>query len=134
MTAFTWRMSVAALALIAASGAARAVGGEPAAEPAVVPLADIAVPIVDHGEVEGMLHIKAALNAGDDGTAAATEAALPMARAALLGAAAEQARLYASPQRAVDQVRLHAALAAAVRQSGIEADVLILQAVARPAA
>ena len=123
----------ASLVLVGATSA-HAVADRPAPEPALVPLAALAIPVVDHGAVKGVLHVRASLNTADEGTADVLAARMPVLRARTLAGAGEFARLHAAPYRPVDVERLAASLRDALGPARQGAEVLILEAVVRPAA
>lgn len=131
MQAKIWRLGLAALASVGIGGAAQALTDAPAPEPRLLELDDVAVPIVDHGQIEGKLYLRAMFNLSADEAQETADARKPVLQAAVRAAASEHARLYATPSQAVDQVRLAKQLEAAARQVGAKGQVVILEAVSR---
>jgi hypothetical protein len=122
------------MALCAATSAGGADGGPaPAGAPALVDMSVLAVPIVDGDRIQGELHVRLVLNAGDDSAAERVTAAMPRLRSASLLTLLEFARLYASPFRAVDSERLSRSLTEALHKAepGV-AEVLIVEVGAKP--
>lgn len=109
-------MKVAALAAGALSPVSLAMasggegGGEGGGSPSLVPMNEIAVPIIDAGELQGTLRFTLVLRAPDAAVAAELATWQPRLRMAALGAGLEFARLRASPFRPVDVSRLSQAL------------------------
>lgn len=125
-------MAVAAVAIIAWNGAAHADGGQRAESlPALVPLEPIAVPIVDHGEMLGRLELRAMWRSEEADGSALAQSRLPQLRAALVEAAADHARLVATPSRPIDPSALAASLGQAAGRAGFTGDLLVLEASAR---
>lgn len=117
----------AALALMGATAPA----SEASADLAVVAIGTLAVPVVDGGRVDGTLEAKVAVRASDADTVSAR---LPILRASLRSAMAEEARLRVSPWQAVDAAELSVALDRAARKTlPAAAGVLLLEVRARPA-
>lgn len=123
-------MSLAAAALTIWNGAAKASEGmEAAADPQLVELDPLIVPIVEHGTVVGRLEVRAMWQAG--GEAAQAEARLPQLRAALVEGAAEHARLVAAPGQAVDPAALASRLEKETKRAGFSGELLVLEAATR---
>lgn len=95
-----------------ASGGGGAVGGEGLH---LVPMDEVAVPIVEADRVAGALRFKLVLDAKDEAAAARMTAQLPALRATTVAAALEFARLNASGLRAVDAQQLDHDLTAALQ-------------------
>ena len=106
-------LPLAALAALTGATAVAAESDGAAEEAHLVPMEELAVPIVDGGRSTGTLRVKLVLDMAD--AAAAAGATLPPLRAASLGAAMEHARLYASPMAPVNAERLAADMTAALR-------------------
>ena len=106
-------LPLAATAALTGATAVAAASDAPAKEAHLVPMEELAVPIVDGGRGVGTLRVKLVLDMAD--AAAAAGATLPPLRAASLGAAMEHARLYASPMAPVNVARLAADMTAALR-------------------
>lgn len=109
-------LRVAAASLVVASSAP-GIGSDGGAGGgvALVPMDEIIVPIVDGARAGGRLRVKLVLEAHDAGAAARITAALPAWRETSVIAAAEFARLYASPMSPVDAQRLARDIATALR-------------------
>lgn len=105
-----------ALAAVASLGGAAPVtassGGTGDAH--LVPMDELAVPILDGARPAGTLRLKLVLAMADAGAAERAGASLPPLRAASLGAALEFARLYASPMTPVNAERLAGDMTAAL--------------------
>ncbi|MEE4452380.1 hypothetical protein [Novosphingobium resinovorum] len=78
----------------------------PPADPTFLPMEQIDAPIVDGGQVDGVLHVTITVQARTEDDAAALGKRMPELRAAALPAAIEFARLRASRFAAVDVARL----------------------------
>ena len=103
----------AASVLLAQGGAA--VAGEGGAEPAFLPMTDIVVPIVDGSRAHGRLRVRIVIMARDAAAIASLQTQMPELRETALVAAAEFARLHASPFAPVDAKRLSNDLSAAFK-------------------
>jgi len=135
------RMAIAAalgvLALAGTGSLATASGGgeaPPDAEPHLVPMPEISVPIIDGDRLDGAFKVKMVISTADPDAAERVTAALPRLRSASLAASLEFARLYASPMRPVDAEMLSRDVTAALQheEPGI-ARILIVEVAARPA-
>lgn len=125
-------MAIAATALTVWNGVAHADGGARAQpEPSLLSVHPLTVPIVDHGEVMGRLHLRLMWKASDAGALTVAEGRAPRLRALLLAAAADHARLRANPSQPVDPAELAASLGQATRKAGFSGELLVLEAVAR---
>jgi hypothetical protein len=126
------KRSGAALAIGVASTSAGGAVEQPAAEPMVVDMTTVEVPIVDGDKVQGSLRVKLAMNAIDPAGMDMVTAGLPRLRATALVTIVEFARLYASPFRAVDNERLSRSLNDALRREEPKiGNVLLLEVAAR---
>lgn len=131
-----WLISAAVAATVAPAGVAGASGGESASALGLVEVAPIRVPIIDSGRITGDLNLKlmlrpAANASGAHGKGEGDKA--PAVRAALVSAALEFARLYASPFRAVDAGQLSAQLTAAAHGADPSVEqVLLIEISAAP--
>jgi hypothetical protein len=128
-----WMAAAMLMAHAPAVGAAEGADKKEAAplSPLLVPMAEIAVPIIDAGQIEGVLRFTLVLRAKDAASAAMLAEQEPRLRAAALGAGLEFARLRASPYRPVDVPRLSQALDAALRATDPAAErVLIVKVIA----
>lgn len=105
-----------AMPLQAANNDARKAADVPPADPTFLPLDPIDAPIVDGGQVDGVLHVTIVVQAKTPEDAAALAKRMPELRAAALPAAIEFARLRASRFAPVDVTRLAAALGPAVKR------------------
>lgn len=103
-------------------------------EPHLVPMQEIAVPIIDGDRLDGSFRVKTVLAADDAAAAERIEAALPRLRSASLAAALEFSRLYASPFRAVDAEMLSKNLTEALQseEPGVTR-ALVVEVAATPA-
>ncbi|KQS02020.1 hypothetical protein ASG11_14545 [Sphingomonas sp. Leaf357] len=108
---------LAATAIALAQGST-ADASEGAAGPAFVPMAEIVVPIVDGAQAYGRLRIKLVLLAHDAASVAPIQAQMPAMRETALIAAAEFARLHASPFAPIDARRLAQAISTAMIAQG----------------
>jgi hypothetical protein len=127
----------AALLVIAAGGIASAsvTGLSPAgaAEPHLVPIEMLEVPIVDSGHLDGTLRVRFTVNAASGSDADALGERLPELRSLALGAATEFSRIYASGLAPVNAEILKSKVKAALQQDHPEiADVLVVQVSAEP--
>jgi hypothetical protein len=112
----------AALLCLAAPSASAALEGRAAtladaAPDAMVEMAEIRVPIIDAGRLDGILRIKIVLQAQNKTAAARLPARMPELNAAGLSAAIEFARLYASPFSPVDVEKLVEALTPSLQRA-----------------
>jgi hypothetical protein len=127
-----WKRSATALAVGMASTSAGGAVEQPAAEPMVVDMATVEVPIVDGDKIQGLLRVKLAMNAVDPAGMDTVTASLPRLRATALVTMVEFARLYASPFRVIDNARLSQSLNDALRREEPKvANVLLLEVAAR---
>ncbi|GAA4217478.1 hypothetical protein GCM10022253_16150 [Sphingomonas endophytica] len=78
-------------------------------------LDEIVLPIFGESQMEGKVHVRLVLDAGDKAGAAAVHARLPRLRARALSALLEFARLNASPYAALDARALSVSLNRALR-------------------
>lgn len=119
----------AALGLMPGTVANAAGGGGDA--PPLLPMAEIAVPIIDAGRVDGVLRFTLVIQAHDAAAIKALAGREAHMRAAVVASGLEFARLRASPWRPVDVARLSADLDAALHalDPGIE-HALIVRVVA----
>lgn len=121
-------------ALIAALplGGAQASNGEFESSLAFVPMEVISVPIVDAGNVQGILYFKVVLEAKNDASAEKLSESLPLIRAQALMVGSEFSRLSASPFLAVDAQRLSKDLNRSIGENDQEiARVLLVEVTAR---
>ena len=125
----------ASAALLAATGTLAWAAPAEMADPHLVPMDEISVPIVDGGRVDGAFTVKMVLGTADPAAAERITAALPRLRSVSLGAALEFSRLYASPFRPVDAEHLSRDLTEALHgaDAGISR-VLIVEVAARSGA
>lgn len=107
-------LSPMSLAMASGGGGSSEGGGEGSGSPTLVPMNEIAVPIIDAGELLGTLRFTLVLRAPDAAAAAVLASQQPRLRMAALGAGLEFARLRASPFRPIDVARLSQALDAAL--------------------
>lgn len=134
----TLAVAGAALTLAGTGAIATASTGDPAdnpaAEPHLVPMQEVSLPIIDGDRLDGTLSVTMVLATADEAAAQRVEAAMPRLRSATLAAALEFSRLHASPMRAVDAEMLSQDLTAALRKEepGV-ARALIVNVAARPA-
>jgi hypothetical protein len=127
-----WILGLCALSLTIWNGAAQASeGAEPATPPQLVALEPLRVPIVDHGAMVGRLELRAMWQARDGEDGAIAEQRLPALRAALVSAAADHARLAATPGQAVDPEALARRLESEAARRGFSGELLVLEAVTR---
>lgn len=82
-----------------------------------VTLPEIRAPIVDAGQLDGVLRVSIVLQAQDEAAAARLSARLPELNADSLSAAIEFARLYATPFTPVDVEKLISILGPSLTQS-----------------
>lgn len=106
--------TVLALLTVTAPGAAVAEGAV-ADGLNLVPMGELVVPIVEGARANGRLRLRLVLRAGTAADAARLQATLPALREASVAAAAEFARLYASPLTPVDARQLARDIGAALR-------------------
>lgn len=99
------------------AGPALAAGGGGADGHALVPMEEIAVPILDGARLEGVLRFTLVLRAHDAQAAASIGKQLARLRAAALVAGLDFARMRASPYRAVDVAQLARSLDSALKQA-----------------
>lgn len=121
-------------ALIAALplGGAQASNGEFESSLAFVPMEVISVPIVDAGNVQGILYFKVVLEAKNDASAEKLSESLPLIRAQALMVGSEFSRLSASPFLAIDAQRLSKDLNRSIGENDQEiARVLLVEVTAR---
>lgn len=111
------RAGMAFLGMAALAASARAEEGGGAIDPTCVPMAEIAVPIVDGSQIAGVLRFTLVLRARDPAGAAEMVREAARLRTIAVGAGLDFARLRASPYRPVDTVRLAASLDAAFRSA-----------------
>lgn len=114
----SWTRSIAALALLsgwALAPCADAEEGGGALDPSFMPMAEIAVPIIDGSRIEGVLRFTLVLRARDAAGAAEMVRDAARLRAVAVGAGLDFARLRSSPYRAVDCARLADSLDVAFR-------------------
>ena len=109
------RLFLPLVAVAALTGASADASDGQAKEAHLVPMTELAVPIVDGGRAAGTLRVRLVLDMADAAAAESAGSALPPLRAASLGAAMEHARLYASPMAPVNVERLAADMTAALR-------------------
>lgn len=134
----TLAVAGAALTLAGTGAIATASTGDPAdnaaVEPHLVPMQEVALPIIDGDRLEGTLRVTMVLATADAAAAERVTAALPRLRSASLATALEFSRLHASPLRAVDAEMLSEDLTAALKQEepGVTR-ALIVNVAARPA-
>ena len=123
-----------AVVALAATGTLAFAAPAADAEPHLVAMDEITVPIVDGGRMDGALTVKLVLGTGDADAADRVEAALPLLRSTSVAAALEFSRLYASPMAPVDAERLSNDLGQALRQAEPAVSrVLIVEVAARAA-
>jgi hypothetical protein len=79
----------------------------------------------------GRLELRAMWQARDSDSSAIAEQQLPALRAALIAAAADHARLAATPGQAVDPQALSRQLEAEAARRGFSGELLVLEAVTR---
>ncbi|MET1754382.1 hypothetical protein ABVV53_02720 [Novosphingobium sp. RD2P27] len=131
-------MAGAALTLAGGGTVAATAGADKtenaALEPHLVPMQEIAVPIIDGDRLDGTFRVKTFLAADDAEAAERIEAALPRLRSASLAAALEFSRLHASPFRPVDAEMLSKDLTEALQseEPGVTR-ALVVEVVASPA-
>ncbi len=77
-------------------------GGAAPLLPTLIPMQEIAVPIIDAGNIKGVLRFTLVLRAHDAATAAELTDKQPLLRSAALGAGLEFAQIRASPYAPVD--------------------------------
>ena len=125
--------TVAAITL-AATGTLALAAPAADAEPNLVAMDEITVPIVDGARLDGALTVKLVLGTSDAESADRVAAALPLLRSTSVAAALEFSRLYASPMAPVDAERLSNDLSRALRQAEPAISrVLIVEVAARAA-
>ena len=109
------------------AGAGAAAGGGAGGAPALVPMEEIAVPILDGARLEGILRFTLVLRAHDEEAAANIGKQLMRLRSAALAAGLDFARIRASPYRAVDVAQLAQSLDSALKQadSGVQQALII---------
>ena len=121
----------AALIVLAAGGIATASFASAGAEPVelhLVPLEELAVPIVDSGRSDGTLRVKFVVNAADGATADSLGERGPELRSLALGAATDFGRIYASGLAPVNAEILKQKTKAALQAAYPKiADVLVVQ-------
>jgi len=123
--------SLAATALGGAATVALAADGA-AAEPHLVSMDTLAVPIIDGGRVTGLLNVKLVLSADDAGGAGAITANMARLRSAALAGTLEFGRLYASPFKPVNSEVLAEDLTSLLHaEEAAVAKVLIVEVAAR---
>jgi PBP1b-binding outer membrane lipoprotein LpoB len=106
---------------------------DPAADPHLVPMEELSVPIIDGDRLDGAFMLNVVLAMPDAAAAERAAADMPHLRSASLAAALEFSRLYASPMRAVDTELLSENLAEALQNNGAGVSrVLIVKVAARP--
>lgn len=117
---------LAGTGLLASPSQAAGGGGEDGA-PALVPMEEIAVPILDGARLEGILRFTLVLRAHDDAAAADITRQIVRLRSAALVAGLDFARMRASPYRAVDVAQLAMALDAALKKAepGVEQALIV---------
>ncbi len=110
--------------------AATAASARPAFDPkTLVALDAIEAPIIDSGDLDGVVKVSLRVQMHTPEEAEALSARIPELRAALLAGTMEFARLYGSPFNAVDVARLRAMLTEAAKKVDPQIDtVLILSA------
>ena len=108
-------------------GPALAADGGGERVPALVPMDEITVPIIDGSRMEGVLRFTIVLRAHDDVAAAVLTKQISRLRSAALVAGLDFARLRASPYRAVDVRKLALMLDGALKavDSGVEKALII---------
>lgn len=117
--------------ILAMSGAPVAASGGGAGELHLVPMDEVSVPIIDGDRTDGKLEFKLVLEARNEEAAQQLTAALPVLRAATVGAGIEFARLYASPMMPLDARRLASEMTAALQaQDARVARVLLVEVIA----
>lgn len=123
--------SLAATALGGAATVALAADGA-TAEPHLVPMDTLAVPIIDGGRVTGLLNVKLVLSAADAGGAGTITANMARLRSAALTGTLEFGRLYASPFKPVNSEVLADDLTSLLHaEEAAVAKVLIVEVAAR---
>lgn len=106
---------------------------DPAAEPHLLPMDQISVPIIEGDRLDGAFKVDVVLSMPDAAAAERAAANMPRLRSASLAAALEFSRLYASPMRAVDTELLSENLGEALQNEGSGVShVLIVKVAARP--
>ncbi len=128
------RIVAVSAATILAGGAtvAPAAADGPTPEPHLVPMPNLAVPIVDGGRVTGLLNVKLVLSASDAAGASAITANMARLRSAAVAGSLEFGRLYASPFKPVNSEILAADLTTFLHeQEAAVAQVLIVEVAAR---
>lgn len=91
--------------------------GAKAASPTMVPMDEIAVPIIDGAHMEGILRFTLVLHAQDSAAAVRITASLAKLRSVAMIAGIDFARLRASPFSAVDVRSLHILLDKALKSA-----------------
>lgn len=116
------------------AGPALASGNAGAAVPSLVPMEEIAVPILDGPRMAGVLRFTLVLRAHDAAAAAGITRQIVRLRSAALVAGLDFARLRASPYRAVDVRQLAHMLDSALRatDAGVEHALIIRVGAAAP--
>ena len=118
---------LAGTGLLASPSQAAGGGGGEEGAPALVPMEEIAVPILDGARLEGILRFTLVLRAHDDVAAADITRQIVRLRSAALVAGLDFARMRASPYRAVDVAQLAIALDAALKKAepGVEQALIV---------
>ena len=108
------------------AGPALAAGSEPGA-PSLVPMEEIAVPILDGAQMQGILRFTLVLRAHDAASATRMTGEVARLRSAALVAGLDFARLRASPYRAVDVTQLARMLDEALKaaDAGVEQALIV---------
>lgn len=122
--------SLALLPIVVALLTASAARGSSAssAEPQLLVMAPITVPIVGSDRLDGSLRMKLVIAASDPTALANLTERVPELRAVSVAGAIEFSRLYASARTPVNAVQLRAALTAALKADNPSvADVLIVE-------
>ena len=131
-------MAIAGSALLLAgtgtvAATARGNTVDPTADPHLVQMEEISVPIIDGDRLDGAFKLNVVLSMPDAAAAEHASADMPRLRSASLAAALEFSRLYASPMRAVDTELLSESLTEALQADGSGVSrVLIVKVAARP--
>ncbi len=112
---------------------ARGNSANPAADPHLVQMDEISVPIIDGDRLDGTFKVNVVLSMADAAAAERASTDMPRLRSASLATALEFSRLYASPMRAVDTEMFSESLTEALQaeDAGISR-ALIVQVAARP--
>lgn len=122
-----FRLALASLLVLPAAGAsASGEAGGANAELHLVTMDEMNVPIVDGARTDGTLRYQIVIAAKNEAGRQELTAALPVLRAASLGAGLEFARLYASPMMPVDAARLASDMTAALQAQNPKVDRILL--------